>query len=193
MSAPTLQSDLFRVEQFVHRFSMATKQDLVDKYAMQPHPEGGFYVETFRSTSTVQTELGPRSSSTAIYFLMCHGSISRLHRITSDEVWHFYLGKPITVVELVDATGGFKTTTLGPNINSGEVVQYVVKRNTWFGSYPNLDENDSIEDQFSFVGCTVSPGFEFSDFELASNAKLTADYPLAASSGVIGKMTVGLP
>lgn len=172
---------------------MPTKQDLINKYFMQPHPEGGFYAESFRSQCVVQTEKGPRSASTAIYFLMCKGSISRLHRIVSDEVWHFYLGKSITVLELINETGGYKTTVLGPNISAGEVVQYVVKGGTWFGSYPNLDTNDERDSLYSFVGCTVSPGFEFSDFELGSNAQLIADFPKAAADGVIDKLTVGLP
>lgn len=160
---------------------------------MQPHPEGGFYAETFRSDVTVQTEKGPRSASTAIYFLMSPGNISRLHKIVSDEVWHFYLGHSITVVELDDATGGFKSTILGNNINNGEVVQYVVKGGTWFGSYPNIESNDDNVDAFSFVGCTVSPGFDFADFEMGSNFALCKAYPAAAVNGIIDKLTVGLP
>jgi predicted cupin superfamily sugar epimerase len=165
---------------------------LIAKYKMQPHPEGGYYVETFRSEINVDTKNGPRSASTAIYFLMNADSISRLHRIASDEVWHFYLGCPITIVELDETTGGAKLTTLGNNItsDSNEVVQYVVKGGTWFGSYPNIA---SVTEDFSFVGCTVSPGFDFSDFELGSNAALSGMFPVAAAQGVIDKMTIGLP
>ena len=168
------------------------KKELIQKYNMQPHPEGGFYVETFRSATNVDTEKGPRSASTAIYFLMCENNISRLHRIVSDEVWHFYLGCSITVVELTE-DGGYKTTVLGSNIagpNASEVVQYVVKGGTWFGSFPNIEPGS---DDCSFVGCTVSPGFEFSDFEMGSNALLSKAFPIAAASGIIDKMTVGLP
>ena len=174
--------------------SMTKKDSLITKYNMQPHPEGGFYVETFRSSTSVDTEKGPRSASTAIYFLMCDGNISRLHRIVSDEVWHFYAGTSITVVELDESTGDCKKTILGSNVTSDdskECMQYVVKGGTWFGSFPNIKEGN--EEAYSLVGCTVSPGFDFSDFELGSNALLTKQFPKAAASGVIDKMTVGLP
>jgi len=170
-----------------------TKEDLVKRYGMLPHPEGGFYAETFRSEVTVQTEKGSRAASTAIYFLMSPGNISRLHRIVSDEVWHFYLGHSITVVELDDATGGCKSTILGNNITNGEVVQYVVKGGTWFGSFPNIDSDDSNKDAFSFMGCTVSPGFDFAGFEMGSNEALRKAHPVAAEDGIIDKLTVGLP
>jgi predicted cupin superfamily sugar epimerase len=101
-------------------------------------------------------------------------------------------GCPITIVELDEATGGAKLTTLGNNItsDSNEVVQYVVKGGTWFGSYPNIA---SGTEAYSFVGCTVSPGFDFADFELGSKAALSVQFPLAAAQGVIDKMTIGLP
>jgi predicted cupin superfamily sugar epimerase len=172
---------------------MASKDQIIAQYEMQPHPEGGYYAETFKSQITVDTARGSRSASTAIFFLMCDESISRLHRIVSDEVWHFYFGSSITIVELDETTGGFKKTILGPGASQGnwkEQLQYVVKGGTWFGSYPNVTPGS---DEFSLVGCTVSPGFEFSDFELGSNAKLTEQFPAAAAAGIIDKMTVGLP
>lgn len=152
---------------------------------MQPHPEGGYYVETFRSSTNVQTDYGIRSASTAIYFLVSGNNISRLHRIRSDEVWHFYAGGPITVVELDDSTRTARLTILGTDFEKGQSVQYTVKAGTWFGSYP------SNEKDFCFVGCTVAPGFDFADFELASRAKLLQEYPNAAD--IIIKMTEGLP
>lgn len=177
---------------------------LIEKYQMLPHPEGGFYVETFRSDCEVQllvsqggdnvhseqprkdVTISTRPASTAIYFLVVPGNISRLHRIKSDEIWHFYLGGPMTVIELLeDGSGAFKATSLGSNITAGEVVQYVVKKDTWFGSFPNVGT------EFSFVGCTVSPGFVFEDFELASRSKLLALYPAAVD--IIVKLTEGLP
>ena len=82
---------------------------MIDKlkttYDMQPHPEGGFFKETYRAESRITSSFGERSASTAIYFLITPGSVSRLHRIRADEVWHFYLGGPMTVVELVDGCG----------------------------------------------------------------------------------------
>ena len=107
---------------------------------------------------------------------MCEGNVSRIHRIQSDEIWHFYKGSAIKIIELVE--DGFKETELGTDL-----LQYTVPANTWFGSYPT--------DSYSFVGCTVSPGFDFADFELGSRAKLMVEFPNARS--VIEKLTIGLP
>lgn len=165
---------------------------LVSKYNMVAHPEGGFYVETFRSDTNISitsddgTSSIHRPASTAIYFLMIPGNISRFHRIKSDEVWHFYGGGSMTVVELLeDGSQGYKATVLGSNQLKDELVQYVVKRDTWFGSFPNEGSD------FSFVGCTVSPGFMFEDFELASREKLLNSHPFAQD--MIIKLTEGLP
>ena len=116
---------------------------------------------------------------------LSHIQVSRLHRIKSDEVWHFYLGGPMTVVELGEPGTPAKLTVLGQDILGGQSVQYTVKANTWFGSYTN-DQTD-----FSLVGCTVAPGFEFQDFELASRAALNRDYP--NDTEIIEKLTEGLP
>jgi len=164
--------------------SIITVEQLVSKFNLQPHPEGGFYAETYRGESNVEASYGTRSSSTAIYFLITPGSVSRLHRIRADEVWHFYLGGPMTVVEISEE-GVLKETILGPNVLKNEVVQYTVKANTWFGSFPN----DGTE--FSFVGCTVAPGFDFQDFELASRSKLVERFPNHEEA--IHRLTVGLP
>lgn len=164
---------------------MVTKEDLIKRYNMMEHPEGGFFVETFRSEAQVTTPSGPRSASTAIYFLVSGDNISRLHRIKSDEVWHFYLGGSITVVELDPVAKQAKLTELGPDVAAGQLLQHVVKANTWFGSYPTRAED------FCFVGCTVAPGFDFADFEMGSRSALLAEFPEAAD--VIEKMTVGLP
>ena len=147
------------------------------------------YFELNRSTLPItfnnKDELVGRKASTSILFLITPGNVSRLHRINSDEVWHFYLGGSMTVVELDDATKSAKLTVLGHDILGGEVVQYVVRAGTWFGSYSNEGS------AYSFVGCTVAPGFEFTDFELGSRATLTTQFPLATD--VIGKLTIGLP
>lgn len=161
---------------------------LIKRYSMIEHPEGGFYVETFRSDINVEVKLNSqdvviRPASTCIYFLIVSGNFSRLHRIKSDEVWHFYLGGPMTVVEIDE--NGCRETILGNNIEKGEIVQYCVKRDTWFGSFPN--EGTS----YSFVGCSVSPGFVYEDFELASRSKLLEEFP--NSRDMIIKLTEGLP
>lgn len=101
-------------------------------------------------------------------------------------VWHFYLGGPLTVIELDETQDThFKATTLGHDLAAGQTLQHVVHGGTWFGCFP------SEGTEFSFVGCTVAPGFEFTDFELASRSQLLANFP--AASSVICKLTEGLP
>lgn len=154
---------------------------LLAKHSMKPHPEGGYYLETYRSALKVETPIGERSASTAITFLITPGSVSRLHRLQADEVWHFYEGGPMTVVELdSDADGQARRTII-----SRDNPQHVVPAGTWFGSFPNAGS------PFSFVGCTVAPGFEFADFELASRARLLTEFPQAAK--LVVKLTKGLP
>ncbi len=143
-------------------------QKLISHYEMHPHPEGGFYKETYRS-----------QYSTAIYYLLGKGNKSSLHRIKSDELWHFYEGDSLIVVELTE-DGGFKETRLGRDVEKGELVQYVVPAGVWFGAYLPDDS------QFAFVGCTVSPAFEFKDFTLGNKAELLKNFPKAVS--VINKL-----
>jgi len=159
---------------------------LCEDLKLEPHPEGGFFAETYKSEIEVTAPWGGgviRAASTAIHFLITPGSVSRLHRLQADEVWHFYGGGPMTVVELVG--DGACTTVLGPLGMGPYVQQHVVKAGTWFGSFPNPGSS------FSLVGCTVAPGFEFDDFELASHAKLVEEFPKAET--LISKLTVGLP
>lgn len=140
---------------------------LVEKLGLEPHPEGGFYKETYRSTETVETPRGTRSTSTAIYFLLPKGTKSRLHRIQSDELWHFYSGGPLRIVE-IRPDGEVVETVL-----STENPQYCVPAGSWFGSLPEPDS------EFSFVGCTVSPGFDFADFEIGKQEVLLKGFPQA--------------
>ncbi|KAL2635637.1 hypothetical protein R1flu_007116 [Riccia fluitans] len=121
-------------------------QHLREAYSLQPHPEGGFYAETFRDDSVIlRTDALPdrfkvdRPISTAIYFLVPTGSISRLHRIPSAEVWHFYEGEPLTIFELDGETGLTKHTVLGRDVAAGQLLQYVVRPTVWFGAYPTGD------------------------------------------------------
>jgi predicted cupin superfamily sugar epimerase len=155
-------------------------QRLIAFYNLLPHPEGGFYAETYRSDyQSVKDNEQTLCASTGIYFLVIPATVSRLHKIKYDEMWHFYLGGPLIVVELVNGT--YKETLLGSDVFSGQVVQYVVKGNTWFGCYP------ADGSSFSFVGCTVAPGFEFRDFILGERHQLLIDFPAAAN--VIHKLT----
>lgn len=170
----------------LNRSSKPTVQSLIKKYDLKDHPEGGFYTETFKSNVdskiTISGKTVNRKASTAIYFLIIPGNVSRLHRIQSDEVWHFYLGGSMTVIELDNCDPkGYRATVLGSNVNNGELVQYTVKAGIWFGSFPNEGS------EYSFVGCTVAPGFEFEDFELGSYDSLSKEFPNAKE--MIKKMT----
>jgi hypothetical protein len=141
-----------------------------------PHPEGGFYKETYRSDELIhQTALpkgfeGDRNVSTAIYFLIEQHNFSALHKIKSDEMWHFYAGDALEVIEISE-DGMLKSSLLGNNLQNGETFQYLVKANTWFGSRVKKDG------VFSLVGCTVAPGFDFMDFEMADRNALTEKFP----------------
>ncbi|GAB3778959.1 hypothetical protein GCM10028818_28890 [Spirosoma horti] len=148
----------------------------VDKFAMQPHPEGGYFAETYRAAELIpkiglpDRFDGARSFGTAIYFLLESHHISALHRIASDEIWHFYAGGALEIFVITPA-GELTIIRLGNNPEQGEVFQAVVPAGCWFGSKPALGTD------FSLVGCTVAPGFDFTDFEIASQAKLLRAYP----------------
>ena len=155
---------------------MITPQQLIQQFAMQQHPEGGWYKETYKSTELLPVKAlpqrfnGDRSFSTAIYFLLEQGNFSAFHKIKSDECWHFYTGEPL-VVYVINQQGALNIIELGNDINNGHVFQYVVPANCWFASRPAAESN------FCFVGCTVAPGFDFEDFELADADELSKLYP----------------
>jgi predicted cupin superfamily sugar epimerase len=114
--------------------------------------------------------MGNRVFSTAIYFLLESHHVSALHRIQADEVWHFYAGGPLDVF-VIDPAGKLSVIHLGPDLANGQVFQTVVPAGCWFGSKP------APGIPFSLVGCTVAPGFDFADFELADRATLLAQFP----------------
>jgi uncharacterized protein len=155
---------------------MISAATLIETYALLPHPEGGYFAETYRSNEIIRTQHlpgrfgGDRSVSTAIYFLMEQGNFSAFHKIKSDECWHFYAGQTL-LIHVIDHSGKLSTTKLGRDILNGEVFQYIVPAGYWFASEP---APDSV---FSFAGCTVAPGFSFEDFELAEAEKLCEIYP----------------
>ncbi|KAK3040339.1 hypothetical protein RJ639_026744 [Escallonia herrerae] len=174
-----------------------SKSEIVSKLNLKPHPEGGFYSETARDSSIVLTksQLPPeykvdRPISTCIYFLLSSGSVSHLHRIPCSETWHFYMGEPLTVLELNDKDGSVKLTCLGSNIMGGsELLQHTVPPYVWFGAYPTKDitiingtaaVNNSprdAENHYSLVGCTCAPAFQYEDFELANRSELISRFP----------------
>ena len=155
-----------------------TAEEIIRIYGLMRHPEGGHFKETYRSEASAlhaappQALAGSRNFSTAIYFLLAAGEKSALHRIKSDEVWHFYLGGPLVIAQLLPGKPP-KKTILGQNILAGQVVQYTVPGGSWFGAYPCPGT------EFSLVGCTVSPGFDYSDFELAERSELLKEFPEA--------------
>jgi len=143
---------------------------LIQKLQMQPHPEGGFYKETYRSEQKMTTSEGLiRNVCTAIYFLLENKDKSHFHRIKSDEAWFFHQGEAIEIFVLHD--GKLQTIDLGNNIENGEVPQTVVPANAWFAS------KIKQESGYSLVSCTVAPGFDFADFELANCNELIKEYP----------------
>ena len=152
------------------------KNDLIARLHLQPHPEGGFFRETYRSNANVFRQEAKnidqaRSASTAIYYLLCDGAHSSWHRIRSDEVWHFYAGTPLDVHVLGD-DGSLTTLRLGNAIEHPDAVfQTVVPAGLWFAA-------ECVDPAgFALTGCTVAPGFEFSEFELADVDVLLAAYP----------------
>jgi len=131
-----------------------TAQDIIRLMDMKPHPEGGWYCETFRDTDMVNG----RPQSTAIYFLLEEGQFSRWHRVDAVEIWHWYDGASLSLSISEDGVTA-NTFTLGPDIVAGERPQIIVPNMAWQGAKP--------DGTWSLVGCTVSPGFEFSGFEMA--------------------------
>jgi len=145
-------------------------QSIVDRLQLRPHPEGGYYRETFRSELFGRGSSGqPRAASTAIYFLLPAGTFSALHRVSSDEVWHHYAGDPVDL-HLIREAGEHEVVRLGANLLAGEVPQIVVPAHVWQAALP-------VGDRYALCGCTVAPGFDFADFELPKRAALRVLFP----------------
>lgn len=154
---------------------MAVDPDqLISHLQLKPHPEGGFYAETFRSTLQVESteHQAARSASTAIYFLLRRQDVSAFHRVRSDEVWHHYLGDALELV-MIDEAGTLRTALLGTDFSNGEHPQALAPRNVLQAARVR---GEGVHG-FVLCGCTVAPGFEFDDFELPSRASLSARYP----------------
>ena len=131
-----------------------TADEVIRMLNLEAHPEGGYYRETFRDA----TRAGERSASTAIYFLLKRGEISRWHRIDSVEVWHWYGGGSLRL-QIRNAEAPIETVLLGNNLLKNECPQAVVPAHAWQTAEPMGD--------WTLVGCTVAPGFEFAGFQLA--------------------------
>ena len=155
---------------------MLKSRELIKRYQLQEHPEGGHYKEVYRSKEIISTVglparfNGQRPFSTAIYFLMEDNQFSAFHRIKSDECWHFYTGIGLHIYVLYSEGRG-ELLKLGDDLKNGYSFQQLVPAGCWFAAKPVHDNG------FSFVGCTVAPGFDFADFELAKKEKLVNEYP----------------
>ena len=151
-------------------------EKLKSQLQLEAHPEGGFYKETYRSKGHIaQAHLGEpfegdRNYSTGIYFLLTAGNFSAFHKIHQDEMWHFYDGFPIRL-HVITPSGTYFSQLIGRNINQGELPQFVVEAECWFAS------EVAHEQPYSLVGCTVSPGFDFRDFEMAKRGELIEKFP----------------
>jgi uncharacterized protein len=145
---------------------------------LEPHPvEGGFFRRTYTSALTMETERGKRAAGTAIYYLLEPGTFSEMHRLTSDEIFHFYLGDPVEMLQL-HPDGRSALFTLGPDIAGGQHVQLTVPAGVWQGT--RLLDDSKAGGKMALLGCTVTPGFEFADYTSGSYDELAAEWPAEA-------------
>jgi hypothetical protein len=164
-------------EKYMHQVENPDIEILVKELNLAPHPEGGFYRQTHRSTHMVGVPEeaysdNERSAGTSIYFLLKSTDFSAWHRVKSDEIWNYHKGSPLTVHMLNEDTGEYTTVIIGdPIAHNGAAPQFTVPANVWFAA--SVNEPNS----YSLVGCAVHPGFEFSDFELAEKNYLRAKFP----------------
>ena len=135
---------------------MISAADIIRLLDLKPHPEGGHYRQTFCDPHTID---GRHAASTAIYFLLARGQRSHWHKVDAVEVWHYYAGAPLHLETAVNDRGPVERVTLGPDLSAGERPQAVVPMHVWQAA-------ESLGD-WTLVGCTVAPGFEFAGFELA--------------------------
>jgi uncharacterized protein len=165
---------------------MNTAKEIIKVLGLQPHPEGGYFKETYRSEGLIENEClpsyfnGARNYSTCIYFLLTSDSFSAFHRIKQDEIWHFYQGSPI-VLYLISDKGNYSEVSIGNELSKGQIPQYVVPGGYWFAA------KVANQNSYSLVGCTVSPGFDFTDFELPTRKQLCDLFPEHKS--IIAEMT----
>lgn len=157
---------------------------IIKQLELEPHPEGGYFKETYRSEGEIDQldskYQGKRNYSTCIYFLLTPDIFSAFHRINQDEIWHFYDGSPINL-HLISDDGNYTKHKIGRKIEEGEHLQFVVPGGTWFAA------SVANEGGYSLVGCTVAPGFDFKDFELPERNSLLIKFPKHAQ--IISQLT----
>ncbi len=158
----------------------------IEKLNLIAHPEGGYFKEVYRSNEVIKAEHLPdrytkeRSFSTSIYFLLEGEQVSKFHKLKSDEIWHFYDGSPIQIF-MISPKGTLQKRILGKNLDKNELPQLVIENGNWFGAKV-LEKNS-----FTLIGCAVSPGFDFKDFELADKEKLIKKFP--AHAKIVDELT----
>ncbi len=145
-------------------------EQIIKNLKLLPHPEGGYYKEMYRAEQKINLDNGKsRNVSTAIFYLLENEDKSRFHRIASDELWFFHQGNPLEILSIQN--GNLIKTVLGNNFEDGEVLQAVIPAHTWFASRVKNSKG------YALVSCTVAPGFDFADFELADRDKLINEFP----------------
>ena len=148
---------------------------------LEPHPvEGGFYRRTYTSAGSLDLPRGWRAQGTAIYYLLEPGTFSEMHVLDSDEIFHFYLGDPVEMLQL-HPDGGSAVFVLGPDLGAGQHVQLVVPAGVWQGTRLTGDGKVAL------LGCTVTPGFDFADYRSGGYAELASRWPAEAEQ--IRKLT----
>jgi predicted cupin superfamily sugar epimerase len=153
-----------------------TADEIKTRLGLEPHPiEGGWFRQTYAARESFATPQGQRAASTAIYYLLEAGAFSEMHTLSNDEVFHFYLGSPVEMLQLLPG-GGSAVFTIGPDLAAGQHPQLAVPAGVWQGT--RLVDNSS--GAFALLGCTVSPGFDYADYRNASAAELIAKWPQEA-------------
>ena len=151
-------------------------KEYIDKLQLKVHPEGGYFSEVYRSEELIKVNHlserynSSRSFSTSIYYMLEGNQFSSFHRLKSDELWHFYDGTALTII-VINEKGLLDKIRLGNDLNKRETFQTVIKKNSWFAA-ELIDKNS-----FALIGCTVSPGFDFDDFELGNRNDLVKEFP----------------
>ncbi|WP_422080814.1 cupin domain-containing protein [Ulvibacterium sp.] len=155
---------------------MEEVEEIIQSLGLKPHPEGGYFKETYRSEGTIDPKnlgdaySGSRNYATGIYFLLTSKTFSAFHKIQQDEIWHFYKGSPIQL-HMISPNGDYSNVRIGNDFKKGERPQFTVPGAYWFAA------ETFNKGAYSLMGCTVSPGFDFEDFVLADRQSLLSQFP----------------
>src|SRR4051812_48690739 len=173
----------------IHKRTQTSPSGLIEKFHLMPNPEGGHFIEFYRDKSVIKKAGlpdnfdGDRSFSTAIYYLLEGKEFSSLHRLKSDEGWHYYTGNTGVKIYEIKTDGELIIHNLGNNLYKGENFVFFIEKGSWFGA----ELSDQSNNNFALIGCTVAPGFENADIELAKFEPLSKQFPQHAE--IIKKLT----